>query len=101
LTERRAAANFESLPVTCAHGQRAHDIGHPDPFDSLLIAQADVEPLNFLTVEEKLAEFSRMVVMVSRSGPPWWPLHAFDDRLYMPAIETKKHIIVKAGLNPL
>jgi PIN domain nuclease of toxin-antitoxin system len=50
--------------VTCAHAQLAHDIGHPDPFDSLLIAQAGGEPLHFLTVEEKLAEFSRMVVMV-------------------------------------
>jgi PIN domain nuclease of toxin-antitoxin system len=64
LTERLAAANFEPLPVTWAHAQRAHDIGYPDPFDRLLIAQADVEPLHFLTVEEKLAEFSRMVVTV-------------------------------------
>lgn len=64
LTERLAAANFEPLHVTWAHAQRARDIGHPDPFDRLLIAQADVEPLHFLTVEEKLAEFSRMVVTV-------------------------------------
>ena len=64
LAERLAAANFETLPVTWAHAQRAHDIDHPDPFDRLLIAQADVEPLHLLTVEEKLAEFSRMVVTV-------------------------------------
>jgi PIN domain nuclease of toxin-antitoxin system len=64
LTERLAAVNFEPLPVTWAHAQRAHDIGHPDPFDRLLIVQAEVEPLHFPTVEEKLAEFSRMVVTV-------------------------------------
>jgi PIN domain nuclease of toxin-antitoxin system len=43
LTERLAAANFERLPVTCTPS--VPHVGHPDPFDRLLIAQADIEPL--------------------------------------------------------
>lgn len=64
LLDRVAAANAIELPATWAHAQRACDIGHPDPFDRLLVAQAEVEPLHFLTVDEKLAEFSRMVLLV-------------------------------------
>ena len=55
---------FEPLPVTWAHALRAHDFNHPDPFDRLLIAQAESEPLHFLTVDDRLAAFSRMVVTV-------------------------------------
>ena len=59
-----AAANAIELPITWAHARRAYDIGHPDPFDRLLIAQAEIEPLYLLTVDDKLAGFSRMVVTV-------------------------------------
>lgn len=64
LLYRVAAANAIELPVTWAHAQRAWDFSHPDPFDRLLIAQAEVEPLHFLTADEKLAELSSLVLLV-------------------------------------
>ena len=62
--KRLAAANAIELPVTWEHARRAHDVGHPDPFDGLLMAQAEIEPLHFLTVGEELAPYSRMVLAV-------------------------------------
>ena len=40
-----ASEGFTALPITTGHGQAAGmlDIGHKDPFDRLLIAQAQIE----------------------------------------------------------
>jgi PIN domain nuclease of toxin-antitoxin system len=59
------AAGAEPLPVTWAHARRSYDIAvaHPDPFDRLLLAQAVSEPLHLLTSDERLAQYSRELVI--------------------------------------
>jgi PIN domain nuclease of toxin-antitoxin system len=37
---------------------------HNDPFDRLLIAQAMSEPVHFITTDERLKEYSELVVLV-------------------------------------
>lgn len=37
---------------------------HGDPFDRILIAQAMSEPLHLVTTDERLAEYSELVVLV-------------------------------------
>ena len=61
-----AAANAIQLPVTWEHARRYLDIadGHPDPFDRMLLAQAVVEPLHFLTADEALAQYTDLVIAV-------------------------------------
>jgi PIN domain nuclease of toxin-antitoxin system len=58
-------AGVEPLSVTWAHARRAYDIaiGHPDPFDRLLLAQAVCEPLHLLTSDQRLAQYSRELVI--------------------------------------
>ncbi|MBO0755278.1 MAG: PIN domain-containing protein [Bradyrhizobiaceae bacterium] len=48
------AANFAQLAVSSEHAIRFHAIavGHPDPFDWMLLAQAIVEPLYLLTTDD-------------------------------------------------
>ena len=57
-------AGIEPLPITWTHARRAYDIAvaHPDPFDRLLLAQAICEPLNLLTSDGQLAQYSELVV---------------------------------------
>jgi PIN domain nuclease of toxin-antitoxin system len=59
-------AGIEPLPITWTHARRAYDIAaaHPDPFDRLLLAQAICEPLNLLTSDGQLAQYSELVVTV-------------------------------------
>jgi PIN domain nuclease of toxin-antitoxin system len=38
---------------------------HPDPFDRLLLAQAIVEPMRFLTAESVLKQHSDLVITVT------------------------------------
>lgn len=64
LLKRLAEANVQLLPITSEHAARAPDFAYPDPFDCMLVAQADIEPLHLVTVDEKLAALSRMVVVV-------------------------------------
>ena len=47
------AATMASLPAI-----------HGDPFDRILIAQAMSEPLHLVTTDERLAEYSELVVLV-------------------------------------
>lgn len=50
LPERARGARFTPLPVTAAHGVRAGRLPpHRDPFDRLLIAQAQCEDLTLVT----------------------------------------------------
>ena len=46
------------LPLTPAHAARALDVPlrHKDPFDELLLAQAQVEGLRFLTIDRMLVD---------------------------------------------
>lgn len=48
-----ARQGFEELPITLQHGQRAGSLPgpHRDPFDRMLIAQAQAENLTILSTE--------------------------------------------------
>ena len=50
---------YRELPVTCEHTVVVNDLPslHKDPFDRILIAQARVEGLVLLTVDQAVAEY--------------------------------------------
>ena len=52
-------ASFDGLDITVAHGQRAGSLPglHRDPFDRMLIAQAQAENLPLLTNETVFAGY--------------------------------------------
>ncbi|CAM3877183.1 type II toxin-antitoxin system VapC family toxin [Roseateles saccharophilus] len=60
------ASGFLELPVSAAHAAEVAslELHHNDPFDRLLIAQAMVEPLKLVTVDEVLAKYSDVVLLV-------------------------------------
>lgn len=59
-------SGFLELPVRAAHaaGVARLEPHHGDPFDRLLIAQALAEPLKLLTVDDRLAMYSDLVVVL-------------------------------------
>jgi len=61
-----APSGFVELPVTAAHaaGVSELELLHNDPFDRLLVAQALAEPLKLVTVDEVLAKYSDLVLLV-------------------------------------
>ena len=61
--ERLAAESFESLPLTAVHTARIGNLEwvHRDPFDRMLIAQAQAENLLLLTADEVLAGYGAAV----------------------------------------
>lgn len=54
-----AAANIRSLPISLAHATRAGTLPlhHRDPFDRMLIAQAELEALTILTRDARFAAY--------------------------------------------
>lgn len=50
---------FEHLPMTFAHAERAADLPphHRDPFDRVLIAQAQAEGLVLVTRDSRIADY--------------------------------------------
>ena len=64
--QRLAAESFENLPLTAPHTQQVAALPwyHRDPFDRMLIAQAQVEKLILLTADEALAEYGAAVCLV-------------------------------------
>jgi PIN domain nuclease of toxin-antitoxin system len=61
--ERLAAESFESLPLAATQAARIGNLEwvHRDPFDRILIAQAQAENLVLLTADEVLAGYGRSV----------------------------------------
>ena len=61
-----ADAGFQQLPVTWSHAVRVRQLPllHRDPFDRLLVAQAMSEPLQLLTQDSALAEYTDLVTLV-------------------------------------
>jgi PIN domain nuclease of toxin-antitoxin system len=57
---------FQELPVWSRHALLVATLPlhHTDPFDRLLIAQAISEPLNLLTSDEQLKQYSELVIQV-------------------------------------
>ena len=60
---RMAAEPFESLPLSATHARQVALLPwhHRDPFDRMLIAQAEFEKLILLTTDEALAAYGAMV----------------------------------------
>ena len=60
------ASGFTELPVTAAHAAGVAQLPqhHGDPFDRLLVAQALAMPLRLLTVDEQLAQYSDLVLLL-------------------------------------
>lgn len=58
-------SGFVDLPISVAHAARVAGLPplHSDPFDRLLIAQAIVEPLRFLTADAGLKPYSDLVTL--------------------------------------
>ena len=54
------------LPITGRHAARTASLPyhHHDPFDRMLVAQSLVEPLNLLTHDKTLAQYSSTVMLV-------------------------------------
>jgi PIN domain nuclease of toxin-antitoxin system len=57
---------YSMLDITGAHAARVATLSaaHPDPFDRLLIAQADIEHMTLLTADKALAVFRRVVQLI-------------------------------------
>jgi PIN domain nuclease of toxin-antitoxin system len=66
LLEQLDASGFQELPVWSRHAILVADLPmhHTDPFDRLLIAQAISEPLHLVTADEKLRQYSELVIQV-------------------------------------
>lgn len=52
-------SGFEKLPITLAHAERAARLPkhHADPFDRMLVAQAEIEDLTIVTNDRTLAAY--------------------------------------------
>lgn len=62
---RLAGEAFESLPLTAAHARQVAILPwhHRDPFDRMLIAQAQAERLTLLTADEIAAAYGDTVLL--------------------------------------
>jgi PIN domain nuclease of toxin-antitoxin system len=58
------ASGFEKLPITLAHAERAARLPphHADPFDRMLVAQAETEDLTLVTHDRTLAPYGCSIV---------------------------------------
>jgi len=61
-----APAGYSLLPISGAHAAAASRLPplHKDPFDRMLIAQANVEPMILLTDDEALKAYGTLVELV-------------------------------------
>ena len=59
-------SGFLFLPISPAHAVATQRLPalHADPFDRMLIAQAQCEPLHLLTADARLASYSDLVMLV-------------------------------------
>ncbi|MER5358652.1 type II toxin-antitoxin system VapC family toxin [Streptomyces sp. NPDC002785] len=66
LAERVRDSQFASLPVTAGHGVRACRLPahHRDPFDRILIAQAQTEGMTILTRDKWIPSYDVQVMTV-------------------------------------
>jgi PIN domain nuclease of toxin-antitoxin system len=60
--ELATTADFEILPVLPPHALSVEGLRHGDPFDRLLVAQAQVENLRFVTHDEKLVAYGETIL---------------------------------------
>jgi PIN domain nuclease of toxin-antitoxin system len=64
LREVVASSGFSSLPVDFAHAEAVKDLPrlHADPFDRMLVAQAQVEHLHLLSADDLLGTYPVLFV---------------------------------------
>jgi len=64
LVRRITAEKFEPLPITLEHGAGAGKLPlhHSDPFDRMLIAQAQIEGLTLVTRDPRFAPYAVMTL---------------------------------------
>jgi len=58
------ASGFEKLPISLRHAERAASLPphHADPFDRMLVAQAEAESLTLVTHDRALAVYGQPIV---------------------------------------
>lgn len=58
-------AGYELVAITDAHAAAVETIApfHPDPFDKLLLAQAQIEGLQLVTHDAKLAQYDSRTIL--------------------------------------
>jgi PIN domain nuclease of toxin-antitoxin system len=63
---RMAAESFESLPLSAKHARQVALLPwhHRDPFDRMLVAQAQAEDLMLLTADNRLTPYGEFVRLV-------------------------------------
>jgi PIN domain nuclease of toxin-antitoxin system len=63
---RLAGESFENLPLLADHTRGVASLPwhHPDPFDRMLIAQAQAAGLTFLTADQIAAQYGDSVLLV-------------------------------------
>ncbi len=66
MVQEMNACGFLELPVLARHAVAVARLPlvHRDPFDRLLIAQAIVEPMRFLTADAQLKAYSELVIAI-------------------------------------
>lgn len=59
-------SGFLELPITVTHAAFVNQLPpiHRDPFDRMLIAQALSEPLQFLTADKTISEYSDLIHVI-------------------------------------
>lgn len=64
LLERLERAGVDLLPITARHADRVGTLPmhHRDPFDRLLVAQADVDGLTLVTADAELSDYGVDVI---------------------------------------
>lgn len=64
LVEALVAGGFSPLPITAEHAQRAPVLPdhHRDPFDRLLVAQAQLEALTLVTADRRLQPYDVEII---------------------------------------
>jgi len=64
MVEAIARLGFEHLSITAAHAEAVEELPllHRDPFDRLLVAQAQSEGMILLTVDQKMLQYAPLVL---------------------------------------
>jgi len=65
--KRLASTGIQSLPISQVHALRAGELPahHRDPFDRMLVAQAQSENLVLMTTDRQLSKYAVRIVMCS------------------------------------
>ncbi|PCG83643.1 PIN domain nuclease [Streptomyces sp. WZ.A104] len=66
LAERTRDSQFTALPITAGHGVRAGRLPslHRDPFDRILVAQAQIEGMTIVTRDKWIPQYDVAVMAV-------------------------------------